>query len=57
MPALTVQKALAGRHFGDWLVLVLCSFSEQLTSQHRDAKTIENGSVNHNTTQDHWRRV
>ena len=65
MPVLTVRKALAGRHCGDGFALVLCagsalalcSFLEQLTSQHRDTKTIGNGSVNHNTTQDHWRRV
>lgn len=48
MPVQTVQKAPAGRHFGDGFVLLLCagvalalcSFFEQLTSQHRDAKTI-----------------
>ena len=65
MPVQTVQKALAGRHFGDGFALVLCaglalalcSFFEQLISQHRDAKTIGNGSVNHDTTQDHWQRV
>ena len=47
MPVLTVRKALAGRHCGDGFALVLCagsalalcSFFEQLTSQHRDAKT------------------
>lgn len=65
MPVLIVQKAPVGRHFGDCFALVLCdgsaltscTSSAQLCCQHRDAKTIGDGRINHDTMQDHWRRV
>lgn len=57
MPVLTVRKAPVGRHFGDCFALVLCdgsalalcSFSEQLTGQHRDTNSIGDGRINHDT--------